>query len=63
MSDEGAQNASTRIDRALARIEAASRQLEIGQSDLLRRHDALRTQVADAIAALDSLIAEEVDED
>ena len=48
-----------RVERAIARIEAAVTTAEAGRTDLARRHAALRTQVAGAIAALDSLIVEE----
>ncbi|MFD1788645.1 hypothetical protein ACFSC3_13825 [Sphingomonas floccifaciens] len=63
MNEQGAESASARIDRALARIEAAAQRLVRDRTDLERRHDALRDQVSEAIAALDSLIATEEDDD
>ncbi len=63
MSDQAPEIAAARIDRALARIETASAALLRDQTALATRHDALRTQIADAIAQLDSLIAAEEDDD
>ena len=59
MSDEASENASARIDRALARIEAAAKRSAHDHADLTRRHAALRSQVGAALASLDSLIADE----
>lgn len=57
--DEAAvRQASDRIDRAIARIEAAARQSTGSHADLQKRHAALRDQVAVALAGIDSLIAE-----
>ena len=49
----------TRIERALARIEAASRQRAYDAESLARRHDALRQRMSEAIEALDQVIARE----
>lgn len=45
-----------RIERALARIEAAAARRAFDADALARRHTALREKVEDAIQALDSLI-------
>ncbi|MCP3733165.1 hypothetical protein M9978_22430 [Sphingomonas sp. MG17] len=45
-----------RIERALARIEAAAAKRAFDADALQRRHAALREKVEDAIDALDSLI-------
>ncbi len=50
-----------RIDRALARIETATRAQAEAHAALGVRHAALRTRIGDAVAALDSLIAEPAD--
>jgi hypothetical protein len=44
-----------RIDAALARIERAVQTRDRSASELKQRHDALRGKVAEAIAALDAL--------
>lgn len=61
MNDQASENASARIERALARIEAAARAATELRRDLERRHDALRREVGAALASLDSLIAAEED--
>lgn len=56
-----------RIDSALARLEAAAAALPrpappavaMPDPDLIKRHDALRSSVAAAIAALDQLLAQD----
>ena len=48
---------AARIDAALARIEAAVEAHGHAAADLGRRHAELKRQVADAIAALDDLLA------
>lgn len=63
MSEQDADMAAARIDRALARIEAAARTATLERADLERRHAELRVQIAAAIEALDSLIAQEAEED
>ena len=45
-----------RISAAITRIEAASADRATAADALARRHAALRTRMADAIAALDELI-------
>ncbi|MCC2975820.1 hypothetical protein LK533_03910 [Sphingomonas sp. PL-96] len=47
----------SRIDAALARIEAAARARLAATDSLEHRHAALRTSMAEAIAALDQVIA------
>ncbi len=47
----------TRIDAALARIEAAASQRGSERRDLARRHAQLRERVAEAVAAIDDLAA------
>lgn len=46
-----------RIHAAIARIEAASAKREHAGEALVQRHAALRTRMADAVAALDDVIA------
>lgn len=47
-----------RIEEALARIEAATRQLKsAGNADLRQRHDQLKACVAGSLAELDELLA------
>ena len=53
---EAAPPALDRIERALARIEAAAARRAFDADALTRRHTALREKVEGAIAALDSLI-------
>ena len=48
-----------RIDRALARIEAAATARTAANTALIRRHETLRTRMAEAVAALDAVIARE----
>lgn len=57
MDGENNDKALERIDRALARIEAAARQRPRGDTQLEARHDRLRAVVASTIARLDGLIA------
>ena len=50
-------SAATRIDTAIQRIEAAvARRAESGDA-LARRHAALKARMAEAVAALDDVIA------
>lgn len=58
---EAAPPALDRIERALARIEAAATRRAFDADALARRHAALREKVEDAIDALDSLIARQDD--
>ncbi len=53
---EAAPQALDRIERALARIEAAAAKRAFDADALQRRHTKLRERVEDAIDALDSLI-------
>lgn len=46
-----------RIDAALQRIEAAAARKAEAAEAITRRHGALRTRMAEAVAALDELIA------
>ena len=48
-----------RIDRALSRIEAAAAARDTSVVALTRRHEALRSRMAEAVAALDAVIARE----
>jgi hypothetical protein len=50
-----------RIDRTLARIAAAAAAREASSAALVRRHEALRSRMAEAVAALDAVIARESD--
>jgi hypothetical protein len=45
-----------RIERALARIEAAAAARAYGSARLAQRHAALRERIQDAVTALDALI-------
>lgn len=49
--------ASRRIDAALARIEAAIDARARAADALARRHDALKARMAEAVSALDDVIA------
>src|ERR1044072_5296201 len=51
--------ASARIDKALARIEAAATARAYNVERLTRRHTVLREKIEDAVASLDALIARE----
>ncbi len=48
-----------RIDRALARIETAAAARDTNTAALVRRHETLRTRMAEAVSALDAVIARE----
>jgi hypothetical protein len=54
-------SALERIERALARIETAAARRAFDAERLERRHAAMRGRVEAAIAALDTLIAQESD--
>lgn len=56
---EAAHPSIERIERALARIEAAAAKRAFDADALRRRHMALRTKVEAAIESLDSLIERE----
>jgi len=51
--------ATDRIDAAIARIEAAIDARAIAADRLSRRHAALKSRMAEAVAALDDVIARE----
>ena len=57
MADETPPPPLDRIDRALARIDAALAARARASEDMIRRHAALRARMEDAVAALDDLIA------
>ncbi|MEG3180594.1 hypothetical protein [Sphingomonas sp. LT1P40] len=59
---EAAPPALGRIERALARIEAAAAKRAFDADALQRRHVALREKVEDAIEALDALIEKQAAE-
>lgn len=64
MTDDRADDDATalhRIDRALARIEAAAATHRQERDALSRRHETLRGRIAGAVEALDALIAERGD--
>ncbi len=48
-----------RIERALGRIERAGQARAFATDSLERRHDLLKARMADAIVAIDALIAKE----
>lgn len=58
MSERLTHPAIERIERAVARIERASSARAFRGERLHRRHEVLRHRVEDAIAAIDSLIAD-----
>lgn len=64
MSENGALTALGRIERALARIEAATARApqppanERQMAELAARHDALRAETRQALADLDKLLSE-----
>lgn len=57
MADTPIIAARERIDRAIARIEAAVRARADAGAQLARRHAALRHHMVEAVAALDEVIA------
>lgn len=59
---EAASPALERIERALARIEAAAAKRAFDADALARRHVMLREKVEDAIEALDALIEKQASE-
>ena len=52
-------NIAARIDAAIARIESAMSMQAASADALARRHAALRTRMAEAVQALDDVIAKE----
>lgn len=59
MTEQAAEDASARIERALARIEAAAARSIQDRTVLERRHAALRGEVGAALTMLNALIAED----
>ncbi len=59
MTGERTQQALARIEAALARIEHASAAAEAAAGAAARRHETLRTAVAETLRDLDLLIAEQ----
>ena len=57
MADETPPPALDRIDRAIARIEAAVAGRDRATEAAVRRHAALRTRIEHAVAALDDVLA------
>lgn len=55
MTDDA--SAATRIDAAIGRIEAAVRKRSESNEALARRHAALKARMAEAVSALDDVIA------
>lgn len=54
--EDAAQPALARIDAAIARIERAAAQTRADRDGLSHRHEQLRGEITDAIAALDAVI-------
>ncbi|MDF7773851.1 hypothetical protein P1X14_01210 [Sphingomonas sp. AOB5] len=52
-------SSSDRIEKALARIEAAAAARAFSSERIVRRHAALRKRIETAVASLDELIARE----
>lgn len=59
MADDAEHPLLQRIDRAIARIEAAAQGHALATERLSRRHAALRERMAEAVDAMDELIARE----
>ncbi|MFA6124885.1 MAG: hypothetical protein WCS75_10265 [Sphingomonas sp.] len=59
MADVPYPAALDRIDRALARIDAAAQARTTRFEALSRRHETLRARMTDAIAALDAILERE----
>ena len=59
MADAPPNASSARIEKALARIEAAAAARAYNIERLTHRHTALREKIEDAVASLDALIARE----
>lgn len=59
MSEPSPPTALDRIDRALARIEVAAALRDASRARLIARHAALRSRMAEAIAALDAVLERE----
>ncbi|KQN40752.1 hypothetical protein ASG37_02945 [Sphingomonas sp. Leaf407] len=63
MTDDPHTAAIERIERALARIERAGQVRAFATDSLERRHTMLKARMADAIVAIDALIAREAGAD
>lgn len=59
MAEASPPTALDRIDRALARIEAAATLRDTNRATLIARHETLRRRIAEAIAALDAALERE----
>jgi len=57
MADETPSPALDRIDRAIARIEATFAQRTRAAESAVQRHAVLRARMADAVRALDDILA------
>ena len=58
MANQAELSAADRIDRAIARIEAASQARQASIVSLTARHSGLRSRIAEAVAALDEVTAQ-----
>jgi len=58
MSGEAIDNALSRMEAALARIERAAIQAPADDTDLVHRHDLLRAAVGESLRELDALLTE-----
>ncbi len=61
MVDAQFQSAADRIDRALARIEAALADRPAPDDTLAKRHAALKHSMAEAVRVLDGVLAERIE--
>ncbi|MET3760594.1 hypothetical protein [Sphingomonas sp. UYEF23] len=59
MADTSTASTLDRIDRALERIEAAAAARTASTAALQKRHEKLRARMAEAVSALDTVIARE----
>ncbi len=59
MADPTTSSTLDRIDRAIERIEAAAAARTASTATLQQRHEKLRARMAEAVAALDAVIARE----
>ena len=59
MAEASPPTALVRIERALARIEAAVAKRDTSRARLIERHETLRRRMAEAIAALDVVLERE----
>ncbi len=61
MVDAQPQSAADRIDRALARIEAALADRPRHDDDLVKRHTALRQTMTEAVRVLDGVLSDRIE--